>query len=368
MNSESKNSEQSYSDQLSEFEGRLKQTMDDAALLQNVHRAIRELLKERRNSEADIRQILLSRFENGALCEESFQLVRTMLDRIIADDTDTLPGVIKSNASVQENFAETDVIATQTLDSDLPEDRLQIGSVLRDRFLLQEQVTGGSMGVVYKALDRRLAEADDGEPWVTVKVLSPKLSRNGNALRALQQEAAKGRCLSHPNIVRFIDLDRDDELYFIVMEWLDGRSLATILDDAKSKKFDVPTALNIVAQLGRALDYAHRCGVVHADVKPANVMIVPSGQVKLFDFGIARILQKQTETVTKFDPGVLGAATPAYSSMQVLTGDEPVPADDVFFARVSDVSDDCGLPRVWAAGCGGRGGVRHGAAASTRLE
>ena len=150
MNSESKNSEQSYSDQLSEFEGRLKQTMDDAALLQDVHRAIRELLKERRNSEADIRQILLSRFENGALCEESFQLVRTMLDRIIADDTDTLPGVIKSNASVQENFAETDVIATQTLDSDLPEDRLQIGSVLRDRFLLQEQVTGGSMGVVYK--------------------------------------------------------------------------------------------------------------------------------------------------------------------------------------------------------------------------
>jgi len=186
------------------------------------------------------------------------------------------------------------------------------------------------MGVVYKALDRRLAEADAAEPWVAIKVLSPKLSRNGNALRALQQEAAKGRCLSHPNIVRFLDLDRDDELYFIVMEWLEGRSLANILDDAKNNKMDVATALDIVIQLGRALDYAHRCGVVHADVKPANVMIVPSGQVKLFDFGVARIRQKQSDTLSKFDPAVLGAVTPAYSSMQVLTGDEPVPADDVF--------------------------------------
>jgi hypothetical protein len=85
-----------------------------------------------------------------------------------------------------------------------------------------------------------------------------------------------------------------------------------------------------VEQLGVALIYAHRCGVVHADVKPANVMIMPTGQVKLFDFGVARIRQKQSETVTKFDPAVLGAVTPAYSSMQVLTGEDPTAADDIF--------------------------------------
>ena len=330
MTSRPDNSEQSYSEQLSDFEGQLKQTMDDASLLQDVHRTIRELLKEHRDSEADIRNILLTRLESGALRQESYQLVRTMLDRIVSDDVDTLPGLDESDDIGTSDFGETDVIATQSLDADHPEERLQVGSVLRDRFLLKERVAGGSMGVVYKALDRRLAEADAAEPWVAIKVLSPKLSRNGNALRALQQEAAKGRCLSHPNIVRFLDLDRDDELYFIVMEWLEGRSLANILDDAKSNKMDVATALDIVNQLGRALDYAHRCGVVHADVKPANVMIVPSGQVKLFDFGVARIRQKQSDTLSKFDPAVLGAVTPAYSSMQVLTGDEPVPADDVF--------------------------------------
>jgi len=330
MTSPPDNSEQSYSEQLADFEGQLKQTMDDASLLQDVHRTIRELLKEHQDSEADIRNILLARLESGVLRQESFQLVRTMLDRIVADDIDTLPGLDQSHEPYASDFGETDVIDVSTADADLPEDRLQVGSVLRDRFLLKERVSGGSMGVVYKALDRRLAEADADEPWVAIKVLSRKLSRNGNALRALQQEAAKGRCLSHPNIVRFLDLDRDDELYFIVMEWLEGRSLANILDDAKSKKTDLATALDIVNQLGRALDYAHRCGVVHADVKPANVMISPPGQVKLFDFGVARIRQKQSDTLSKFNPAVLGAVTPAYSSMQVLTGEEPVPADDVF--------------------------------------
>ena len=330
MTSRSDNSEQSYSEQLSDFEGQLKQTMDDASLLQDVHRTIRELLTEHQDSEADIRNILLTRLESGVLRQESFQLVRTMLDRIVSDDIATLPGLELDDDTYASGFGETDVIEAQSLDADMPEERLQVGSVLRDRFLLKERVAGGSMGVVYKALDRRLAEADATAPWVAIKVLSPKLSRNGNALRALQQEAAKGRCLSHPNIVRFLDLDRDDDLYFIVMEWLEGRSLANILDDAKSKKIDLTTALGIVNQLGRALDYAHRCGVVHADVKPANVMIDLSGQVKLFDFGVARIRQKQSDTLSKFDPAVLGAVTPAYSSMQVLTGDEPVPADDVF--------------------------------------
>jgi serine/threonine protein kinase len=70
--------------------------------------------------------------------------------------------------------------------------------------------------------------------------------------------------------------------------------------------------------------------VIHADVKPANIMLTPSGQVKLFDFGIARIRQKQHDARNNFDPGVLGAITPAYSSMQVLTGEDPAPSDDVF--------------------------------------
>ncbi len=242
----------------------------------------------------------------------------------------TVPGVARDSFDDDDPFARTAVLppdaAVTANDSD--DGRLQVGSVLRDRFLLQERVAAGGMGVVYKALDRRMAEVEGIEPWVAIKVLSSKLSRNPNALRAIQQEAAKGRCLSHPNIVRFIDLDREDDLYFIVMEWLAGRSLADVLDSGEGLP-DRQASLDIIRQVGEALGYAHRCGVVHADVKPGNIMVLPSGAIKLFDFGIARIRQQQ-DAAAAFNPGVLAAATPAYSSMQVLTGEEPVAADDVF--------------------------------------
>jgi hypothetical protein len=184
------------------------------------------------------------------------------------------------------------------------------------------------MGVVYKALDRRLAEAGADQSSVALKVLSPKLAEDGEALRALQQEAAKTRCLVHPHIVRFIDLDREDDMYFLVLEWLEGRTLAEILDSHDASTIDRHAAFRITQQIGDALDYAHRCGIVHADVKPGNIMISPNGDAKLFDFGVARVRQRHSES--EFDPGVLGAMTPAYSSLQVLGGEEPTAADDVF--------------------------------------
>lgn len=252
------------------------------------------------------------------------------IDESVGDATWSAERKPKSVVDDDQEFINTAVIDDHVPVKRAADEQLQVGSVLRDRFLLQEELTGGSMGVVYKALDRRLAEAGESNPHVAIKVLSSKLSRNANALRALQQEAVKGRLLSHPNIVRYIDLDRDDDLYFVVMEWLEGRSLAHILDDNSSKKMDLEMALNIVSQVSRALDYAHLRGVVHADVKPGNIVITPDGHAKLLDFGVARVRQKQVEGKSKFDPGVLGVASPAYSSMQVLTGEDPVPADDVF--------------------------------------
>ena len=322
------NKDNLYSEQLSGFESELRDHIDDEAMLRDMHAAIREMLSGNGASERDVRDLLQKQYDLGELRHESFQLVQKLIDRIVSDDVMTEP--VSADYEGDDKFSSTAVIPAVTLEPGGDIQQLQVGSVLRDRFLLQEEVAGGSMGTVYKAMDRRLAEADSGDHWVAVKVLSPSLSHNGDALRALQQEAAKTRCLTHPNIVRFIDLDRDDDLYFMVMEWLDGRSLADILDDSTSKNIDIETALHIVRQVGLALEYAHQRGVIHADVKPANIMITPAGDVKLFDFGVARIQQKQRGERSDFDPGVLKAVTAAYSSMQVLTGEEPVPADDVF--------------------------------------
>jgi len=353
MNAESDNIRQTLVDQLSSFEDRLDNKIDDVDMLSEIQEGIGRLLDNNGGSEAEIRRVLQDRYEAGELRKETFQLVKSMLDRYVTEEAPTSPGTTRVMPKIEppispqatqvlpettqvlpkedDPMSSTMVIPTEdTIKPDSADGRVQVGSVLRDRFMLQERLTGGSMGVVYKAMDRRLAEAGTDLAWVAVKILSPKLSQNGQALRALQQEAAKGRCLVHPNIVRFIDLDRDEDLYFIVMEWLEGRTLADILDSPDSKSIDTERAFKIVRQIGGALDYAHRCGIVHADVKPGNVMIAPNGDAKLFDFGVARIRQKQLEHDPDFDPGVLGLLTPAYTSMQVLTGEKPTPADDVF--------------------------------------
>lgn len=352
MSAESDNLEPSLADQLSSFDNKLDSQVDDVEMLAEVQEGIGLLLASNGSSEAEIRRVLQERYENGGLRKETFQLVKSMLDHYVTESAPsgadekvesldleafqaTAPitgGPSRTELSASDDpFGSTTIIPVdEAVRAHTAEDLVQVGSVLRDRFLLQERISGGSMGVVYKALDRRLAEANAAEQFVAVKVLSPQLAANGQALRALQQEAAKGRCLTHPNIVRFIDLDRDDELYFIVMEWLEGRTLADILDAPDSGRIDQARAFQIVEDIGKALDYAHRCGIVHADVTPANIMIMPNGEAKLFDFGVARIRQMQLGSNADFDPGVLGRLTPAYSSMQVLTGDDPVPSDDVF--------------------------------------
>ena len=344
MNAKSDKLERSYSKQLTEFAEQLQKKIADEELLDDIHGAIEDLLWDDESVAADIRRIVQEQHQAGSLRDETCELVNRMLDRMVTEHIATAPSSTEPEPPPKldpqpppqpeqksaDPFGDTTVIEELKLDDEPGGNRLQVGSVLRDRFLLQEKISGGSMGVVYKALDRRLAEANDINSSVAIKVLTPQLLRDGNALRALQQEAAKGRCLSHPNIVRFIDLDREEDLYFIVMEWLEGKSLADILDDSSTKKIDKEMALDIIKQLGKALNYAHRRGVVHADVKPGNIILSPSGEVKLFDFGIARVRQKRVDVPSEFDPAVLGAVTPAYSSMQVLTGEEPVASDDVF--------------------------------------
>jgi serine/threonine protein kinase len=344
MSAESKNVPTDFADRLASFDDMLHATSEDVEMLADIQSGIGELLKTDGSSEAQIRRVLQERYEAGALRKETYQLVKSMLDHFVSETIPTSPTpktlqaakarkaspipLAAMSVPAMDKFSATTTIPVKLAPKAQRESQVQVGSVLRDRFMLQEEVSGGSMGVVYKALDRRLAEAGSKDHWVAIKVLSPQLAENGQALRALQQEAAKGRCLVHPNIVRFIDLDREDDLYFLVMEWLDGRTLAEILDSRDAKIIDQAAAFRIVRQIGEALDYAHRCGIVHADIKPGNIMIMPNGDAKLFDFGVARMRQQQIDS--DFDPGVLGAITPAYSSLQVLTGEEPVASDDVF--------------------------------------
>ncbi len=335
MTSEARSRSERLVDELSDLDQRSGRETDDVTLLKGMRDGLSRLVESTDGNIESIRDMLAASRDKGELRQETFELVTSMLDNYRTEHEPTIvdDSVLERSGTPvgpgtesDDEFASTMVISEPAIEPERPERRLQVGSVLRDRFLLQEQVSGGSMGVVYKALDRRLAETGDDNPFVAIKVISPVLAKNAKALRALQQEAAKGRCLTHNHIVRFLDFDRDEELHFIVMEWIDGENLADMLDRGAS--MDAKRALEITEQVGQALDYAHRCGIVHADIKPANVMILANGDAKLFDFGVARALQSTQQS--DHPSGELGAMTPAYSSMQVLTGEKPAPEDDVF--------------------------------------
>lgn len=207
------------------------------------------------------------------------------------------------------------------------------GDVLNNRFVLQECVGTGGMGAVYKALDRRKIEANDRHPYVAVKVLNLEFRAHPDSLIALQREAKKSQGLAHPNIVRVYDFDRDGSTVYMTMEYLSGVTLRHKMKAPNFSGLPRDEALMIINNAGHALRFAHECGIVHTDFKPANVFITDNEEIKIIDFGIARAFQRD-ETVeleaTRFDPGTLKALTPSYASPEMLDYQKPDPRDDIY--------------------------------------
>jgi TonB family protein len=198
------------------------------------------------------------------------------------------------------------------------------GTVLEDRYVLVSRSKNGSMGTVYKALDRQQKEAGAVDPWVAIKLITAEFGKHTAAIDTLRNEAEIGCRLNHPNIARSHALHEGGEHLFISMEWLDGESLSELLDRKRPHTLPRDQALNIIESLASALAYAHTQGIVHADIKPANVFMTQTGEVKLLDFGIARANDGMPLT------GGLVAKTPAYASCEVLEGDNPNFQDDLF--------------------------------------
>lgn len=213
-----------------------------------------------------------------------------------------------------------------------PERVKGVGDTLNSRFVLEECIGFGGMGTVYKALDLRKLEASDRNPYIAIKVLNVQFRGHPKSFIALQREAKKAQKLAHPNIVTVYDFDRDGSMVYLTMEYLSGQPLSKTLRQPDFKGVPYVEAMRIVGGMGKALAYAHERGFVHCDFKPANVILTDSGEVKVIDFGIARVFQKPEEEAeaTVFDPGSLGGMTPAYASPEILEHREPDPRDDIY--------------------------------------
>jgi serine/threonine protein kinase len=207
-----------------------------------------------------------------------------------------------------------------------------VGDTLNGRFVLEECIGIGGMGTVYKALDLRKLEASDRKPYIAIKVLNVQFRGHPKSLITLQREARKAQTLAHPNIVTVYDFDRDGSMVYLTMEYLSGKPLSNTIRGPDFKGMDYADAMRIVKGIGNALAYAHERGFVHCDLKPANVFLTDKREVKVIDFGIARVFRKPEEDMeaTVFDAGSLGGLTPAYASPEMLEHREPDPRDDIY--------------------------------------
>src|SRR5215472_2255231 len=220
-------------------------------------------------------------------------------------------------------------LVTPTSHSTRPEP----GFILKSRFVLQEFLGGGGMGRVYKAVDLRKQEANDRNPFIAIKLIGEEFERHKDSFVTLQREARKAQSLAHPNIITVYDFDRDGPHIFMTMELLIGSSLETITKEHASSPMPIMEALHIINDVGKALAFAHENGIVHCDLKPGNIFITDRGRVKVIDFGIARAIKNVEDPnaePTRFDPGTLGALTPAYASPEMLYMTEPDPRDDIY--------------------------------------
>lgn len=163
-----------------------------------------------------------------------------------------------------------------------------VGTVLGGRYELREKIGSGGMADVYLAhcglLDRQVA----------VKILKEEFSRDKNFVHKFRTEALAAARLSHPNIVNIFDVGQEDDIHYIVMEYIEGRTLQRIINE--EAPLPVKKAVDIALMICQGIHHAHERGIIHRDIKPHNILITAQGTVKVADFGIAQAINKKTIT------------------------------------------------------------------------
>ena len=194
---------------------------------------------------------------------------------------------------------------------------IDVGSVLRDRYQLNARVGVGGMATVYDGQDLRLQRR------VAVKVPLPVYAADPAFIRRFENEAHAAAALTHPNLVAVYDVGEAEGLPFIVMEYVEGGTLKDLL--RQQAPLPPEALVNIGTQVADALEIAHQHGLVHRDVKPQNILLMPDGRVKLTDFGIALALGADSATRTGT---LLGSVQ--YVAPELVRGEQATPLSDVY--------------------------------------
>jgi len=194
-----------------------------------------------------------------------------------------------------------------------------VGAVLGGRYRVQSTLGTGGMAVVYKAEDAILGRC------VALKTLHCRYAEDVSFRSRFKQEARVMASLDHENIVKVYDICQEDDIPFIVAEYVEGQDVGSVLKGTAEGRLGERFTRGVTGQLLEALDYAHKRGVVHRDIKPSNILITREGSVKIADFGIARLIEEEEAG----EPGeIIGSAR--YMSPEQLRGNETTLRSDLY--------------------------------------
>jgi hypothetical protein len=201
--------------------------------------------------------------------------------------------------------------------SAMPTSLLNLASALEGRYQVLSELGRGGMGIVYQAYDKQLKEQ------VAIKLLSPLVSADQEALDRLTREVSLARRVTHPNVIRIHDLSQVNGLHYVSMEYFSGTNLKEHLK--RTGPLSLLNAFQILSQICDGLEAAHSQGVIHRDLKSQNIMIGPSGQIKIIDFGLARSMHLAGMTATGLIMG-----TPEYMSPEQVAGKQVDERADIY--------------------------------------
>ena len=263
-------------------------------------------------------------YRRGRIETEAFKTIKTALAESVLGRGDVpVAREIVVPARAEHTDAHPRIDDSQSSDAT---GELKAGSVLRRRYRIEAVVGQSSMGTVFQVLDEFRLESP-GSQRLAVKVLHAAVAKRAELLAELRREFQSLQLLSHPNVVRVFEFDRDGPLVFFTMELLTGAPLSRVMQVRKLTPLDRTQALAVIRDVGIALAYAHSRGVVHGDLNLRNIFITGAGELRVMGFGGSH---KSRQISGASDHETLPFAASAYASCQVLEGERPDARDDVF--------------------------------------
>jgi serine/threonine protein kinase len=222
------------------------------------------------------------------------------------------------NSQLEQTLSAGKITTLENLQqSQMPTIFLNISSALENRFQVLKELGRGGMGIVFQAHDKQLKEQ------VAIKVLSPLLSNNADALERLKREVSAARRITHPNVIRIHDISETDGLHFVSMEYFPGTTLKEIIK--RNGACSLAQGAQIAFQICDGLESAHRQGVIHRDLKSQNIIVNDTGELKIIDFGLALCAHQEGMTATGL---ILG--TPEYMAPEQVAGKKADERADIY--------------------------------------